>query len=85
MAELGTWFEDHTVAQLENYRSVEPRVVVEVSFDELRRSERSGSGYALRGARIVRFRTDLGPDQVASLSAIEARCRAAHGPVGGEE
>lgn len=85
MAELSTWFEDHTVAQLENYRSVEPRIVVEVSFDELRRSERSGSGYALRGARIVRFRTDLGPDQVASLSAIEARCRAAHGPVGGEE
>ena len=82
MSEMGRWFEQHTVAQLGNYRSVEPRIVVEVSFDELRRSERSGSGYAIRGPRIVRFRTDLGPDQVASLSAIEARCRAAGGSTG---
>ncbi len=79
MSEMGRWFEEHTVAQLGNYRSVEPRTVVEVSFDELRRSERSGSGYTLRGPRIVRFRTDLGPDQIASLSAIEARCRASSG------
>jgi DNA ligase-1 len=85
MSEMGRWFETHTVAQLGNYRSVEPRIVVEVSFDELRRSERSGSGYTLRGPRIVRFRTDLGPDQVASLSAIEARCRAASGSTGETE
>jgi DNA ligase-1 len=85
MSEMGRWFEAHTVAQLGNYRSVEPRIVVEVSFDELRRSERSGSGYSLRGARIVRFRTDLGPDQVASLSAIEARCRASTGSTGETE
>ena len=85
MSEMGRWFEAHTVAQLGNYRSVEPRIVVEVSFDELRRSERSGSGYTLRGPRIVRFRTDLGPDQVASLSAIEARCRAASGSAGETE
>jgi DNA ligase-1 len=85
MSEMGRWFETHTVAQLGNYRSVEPRIVVEVSFDELRRSERSGSGYTLRGPRIVRFRADLGPDQVASLSAIEARCRAASGSTGETE
>jgi DNA ligase-1 len=85
MSEMGRWFEAHTVAQLGNYRSVEPRIVVEVSFDELRRSERSGSGYSLRSPRIVRFRTDLGPDQVASLSAIEARCRAASGSAGETE
>jgi DNA ligase-1 len=85
MSEMGRWFEAHTVAQLGNYRSVEPRTVVEVSFDELRRSHRSGSGYTLRGPRIVRFRTDLGPDQIASLSAIEARCRAASGSAGATE
>jgi DNA ligase-1 len=85
MSEMGRWFEEHTVAQLGNYRSVEPRIVVEVSFDELRRSERSGSGYTLRGPRIVRFRTDLGPDQVASLSAVEARCRASSGSAGETE
>ena len=85
MSEMGRWFEAHTVAQLGNYRSVEPRIVVEVSFEELRRSERSGSGYSLRGPRIVRFRTDLGPDQVASLSAIEARCRASSGSAGETE
>lgn len=82
MSEMGRWFEEHTVAQLGTYRSVEPRIAVEVTFDELRRSERSGSGYVLRGPRIVRFRTDLGPDQVASLSSIEARCRASTGATG---
>jgi DNA ligase-1 len=85
MSEMGRWFEAHTVAQLGNYRSVEPRIVVEVAFDELRRSERSGSGYTIRGPRILRFRTDLGPDQVASLSSIEARCRASNGPAGENE
>lgn len=70
---LDRWFEGHTVAQLGRYRSVEPRLVVEVRYDELRRSERTASGYRLRNPRIVRVRHDLGPDQAATLSSLEAR------------
>ena len=73
VAWLNKWFEEHTVAQLGRYRSVEPRLVVEVRYDELRRSERTTSGYRLRNPRIVKVRHDLGPDQAATLSSVEAR------------
>jgi DNA ligase-1 len=79
LAQLSQWFELHTVAQLGTYRSVQPSVVVEVSFDAVRRAERSASGFSLKSARIVRVRNDLGPDQVATLSAIEQRYRLGHG------
>ncbi|MEY4389130.1 MAG: hypothetical protein RLZZ432_849 [Chloroflexota bacterium] len=75
LAAASAWFAAHTVAQLGAYRSVEPQMVVEVAFDGIRRAERSVSGFSLRSPRIVRVRTDLGPDQAATLSAVEQRCR----------
>lgn len=82
VAELSRWFESHTIAALDRYRSVEPRVVVEVSFDEIRRSEGAAVGFVLRGARIVRTRRDLGPDQATTLAAVELRCSASQGEEG---
>ncbi len=75
ISELSIWLEAHTLAQLGAYRSVEPRIVVEVAFDEVRRSARAASGFALRAPRIVRLRPDLGPDQAATLSSLESRCQ----------
>ena len=49
-------------------------VVAEVAFDEVRRSARAASGFALRSPRIVRLRPDLAPDQAATLSSLESRC-----------
>ena len=77
LVQLSSWFDAHTVAELDRYRSVEPRVVVEVAFDEVRRSAGAASGISLRGARIVRARQDLGPDQATTLAALELRCAAA--------
>jgi len=79
VAELSLWLESHTIAQLGAYRSVEPRVVVEVSFDAVRRSERTASGFSLRSPRITRLRPDLGPDQAATLSSLESRCEVGGG------
>jgi DNA ligase-1 len=76
VSELSIWLEAHTLAQLGAYRSVEPRIVVEVAFDEVRRSARAASGFTLRAPRIVRLRPDLGPDQAATLSSLEGRCQA---------
>jgi len=76
LAELSAWFEAHTLAQLGQYRSVEPRRVVEVAFDDIRRAEHSASGFTLRSPRVVRVRDDLGPDQAATLSTVEQRFRA---------
>jgi DNA ligase-1 len=75
ISELSVWLEAHTIAQLGAYRSVEPRIVVEVAFDEVRRSARAASGFTLRAPRIVRLRSDLGPDQAATLSSLESRCQ----------
>jgi DNA ligase-1 len=77
IAELSVWLESHTIAQLGAYRSVEPRIVVEVAFDGVRRSARASAGFALRTPRIVRLRPDLGPDQAATLSSLESRCESA--------
>ena len=76
LSELSSWFEAHTLAQLGAYRSVEPRRVVEVAFDGIRRTEHSASGFSLRAPRVLRVRDDLGPDQVATLSTVEQRFRA---------
>jgi DNA ligase-1 len=74
VAALSQWLEAHTIAQLGSYRSVEPRLVAEVAFDAVRRSERTASGFALRSPRITRLRSDLGPDQAATLASLESRC-----------
>lgn len=74
VASLSQWLEAHTIAQLGSYRSVEPRLVAEVAFDAVRRSERTASGFALRSPRITRLRSDLGPDQAATLASLESRC-----------
>jgi DNA ligase-1 len=74
VASLSQWLEAHTIAQLGTYRSVEPRVVAEVAFDAVRRSERTVSGFTLRSPRITRLRSDLGPDQAATLASLESRC-----------
>ena len=75
VASLSQWLEANTIAQLGSYRSVEPRQVVEVAFDAVRRSERTTSGFALRSPRITRLRSDLGPDQAATLASLESRCQ----------
>ncbi|MCX8203236.1 MAG: ATP-dependent DNA ligase [Nitrososphaeria archaeon] len=49
---------------------VRPEVVVEVAFNEVQRSPRYESGYALRFARVVRVRDDKSPEEVSTLSEV---------------
>lgn len=58
----------------EHGRSVdlEPRIVLEVKFNEIQKSSNYASGYALRFPRIVRIRGDKGPDDVETLERVEA-------------
>jgi ATP-dependent DNA ligase I len=72
LAELGRWFEAHTLRQLGRYRLVEPAVVVEVAFDVLMRSARHRSGFALRFPRIVRVRDDRTAADIDTLATVEA-------------
>lgn len=50
---------------------VEPRVVVEVKFDEIQKSSLYEAGYALRFPRIKRIRWDLSVDEIDTIETVE--------------
>lgn len=49
---------------------VKPMIVVEVAFNEIQKSPKYESGYALRFARIKRIRFDKNPDEATKLSEV---------------
>lgn len=49
---------------------VSPGLVVEVAFNEIQRSRRYASGYALRFARVTRIREDMGPGDADTLDRV---------------
>jgi DNA ligase 1 len=80
--ELSEWFRAHTLQEFAHgkVRTVEPRVVLEVTFDLVQPSKRHKSGYALRFPRIVRIRTDKSPDEIDTLATVARLAQ----PNGGE-
>ena len=58
IAEMTKWFLGHTIEDQGFRRVVEPKIVLEVAFNNMMRSDRHESGYALRFPRIVRLRRD---------------------------
>jgi ATP-dependent DNA ligase I len=67
IAEMGKWFLEHVVEDQGFRLMVEPRVVLEVAFNNMMRSDRHESGFALRFPRIVRIRTDKLPEEADTL------------------
>jgi len=49
---------------------VTPRIVVEITYDEIQKSPHYASGFALRFARITRIREDKGPEQVDTYARL---------------
>jgi DNA ligase-1 len=60
----------YKVSEGEGIVYVEPRLVVEVAFDEIQRSPRYSSGYALRFARIKRIREDKSVEDIDTLDRL---------------
>ncbi len=71
IARLTEFFLQHTVQDLGRFKVVEPKVVLEVAFDAVTRSDRHDSGYALRFPRIVRIRPDKTPEDANTLEDVE--------------
>lgn len=74
-AELETmtdWFRKHTLREFAHgrVRIVEPRIVIEVTFDRVQPSSRHKSGYALRFPRILRLRPDKLPSEADTLETV---------------
>lgn len=50
---------------------VKPKVVVEINYEEIQKSNTYNSGFALRFPRFVRLREDKGADEASDLNYIE--------------
>jgi DNA ligase-1 len=71
IAELTKWFLQHTVEDQGFRLIVEPKIVLEVAFNNMMRSDRHESGYALRFPRIVRIRTDKPPAEADTIERVQ--------------
>ncbi|HEY1938046.1 MAG TPA: ATP-dependent DNA ligase [Candidatus Angelobacter sp.] len=71
IAEMTEWFKAHTLEDQGFRRTVEPKVVLEVAFNNMMRSSRHESGYALRFPRILRIRTDKSVEEIDTLERVK--------------
>jgi DNA ligase 1 len=68
IAEMTQWFVDHTVDDQGFRRVVEPKIVLEVAFNNMMQSDRHESGFALRFPRIVRLRPDKSAEDADTIA-----------------
>jgi DNA ligase 1 len=71
ITEMTRWFLEHTIEDQGFRRIVEPKIVLEVAFNNMMQSERHDSGYALRFPRIVRLRPDKSPDDADTIERVK--------------
>ncbi len=71
IAEMTEWFLKHTIKDEGMRLVVEPKIVLEVAFNNMMRSDRHNSGYALRFPRIVRLRPDKLPEEADTIEAVK--------------
>ena len=71
IAEMTKWFLDHTIEDEGFRRTVEPKIVLEVAFNNIMKSDRHSSGYALRFPRIVRLRPDKLPEEADTMERVK--------------
>ena len=72
IADLTAFLKAHTLEDQGHFRTVEPLVVLEVAFNNIMRSPRHSSGFALRFPRILRLRPDKPLAEIDTLARVEA-------------
>jgi DNA ligase-1 len=68
---MTAFFKAHALADNGHFRTVEPTVVLEVAFNNVMRSTRHSSGFALRFPRILRIRTDKPVAEIDTVARVE--------------
>jgi DNA ligase-1 len=68
--ELTQYFLEHTTEDRGFQRDVEPTIVLEVAFNNIQRSDRHESGFALRFPRVVRLRPDKPAAEIDTLAHV---------------
>jgi DNA ligase-1 len=72
VTQLSDWFRAHTLQEFAHgkVRTVEPKIVLEITFDRVQPSKRHKSGYALRFPRILRIRHDKPASEIDTLETV---------------
>ena len=68
--EYTDFFLQHTIEDHGHQRTVTPAIVLEVAFNNIQKSRRHESGYALRFPRIVRIRKDKPVSEIDTLETV---------------
>jgi DNA ligase-1 len=71
IAHLTQLFVDQTIEDHGSLRIVEPTIILEVAFNNVMRSDRHNSGFALRFPRILRIRDDKPLAEIDTLKRVE--------------
>ncbi len=72
VTQLSNWFREHTIQEFAHGRvcTVEPKIVLEITFDRVQPSKRHKGGYALRFPRILRIRDDKPVEEIDTLETV---------------
>jgi len=70
IAKLTEFFLAHTIEDHGHVRAVDPVIVMEVAFNNVQRSNRHDSGFALRFPRIVRLRADKPVEEIDTIERV---------------
>ncbi len=70
ISEYTEFFLQHTIEDRGHLRIVQPTVVLEVAFNNIQKSSRHDSGYALRFPRIARIRKDKTVAEIDTLESV---------------
>src|ERR1700733_8619189 len=71
IAEMSAWMMEHTLEDQGFFRTVEPLIVLEVAFNNIMRSGRHASGFAMRFPRILRIRIDKPVAEIDTVERVE--------------
>ncbi len=71
ISELTEFLKEHTLEDQGHFRTVEPLIILEVAFNNIMRSGRHASGFALRFPRILRIRTDKPLAEIDTVERVE--------------
>ena len=71
IAEMSAWMMEHTLEDQGFFRTVEPLMILEVAFNNIMRSGRHASGFAMRFPRILRIRTDKPVAEIDTVERVE--------------
>src|SRR4029077_6819215 len=70
IAQLTKFFLEHTIEAHAHVLDVDAVIVMEIAFNNIQKSNRHNSGFALRFPRIVRLRDDKPVSDIDTLSRV---------------